>query len=130
MTETASNTKRTWAAKFRDALRGVRLGVAGESSFLIHGMGAGLVLVAGAILRVSQTQWCLLTLCIAGVLVAEMFNSALESMAKAVDEQQNPALGAALDIASGAVLLAATGAATVGLIVFVPYLWPLLLGEA
>ena len=124
--DTGAKTRRTWAAKFRDAMRGVRIGVAGESSFLVHGVATVVVLIAGAVLRVSQTEWCILALCIAGVLVAEMFNTALEALAKAVDEQQNPALGAALDIASGAVLLAAIAAATVGVLVFVPHLWLLL----
>lgn len=125
--ETGPKTKRTWAAKFRDALRGARLGVSGEISFLVHGVIGTLVLVAGAVFHVTATDWCLLTLCIAGVLVCELFNTALEAMARAVDEQHNAALGAALDIASGAVLVAAFGAASVGLIVFVPYLWPLIL---
>ncbi|HJN12348.1 MAG: diacylglycerol kinase family protein [Pirellulaceae bacterium] len=120
--------KRAWADKFRDAFRGVRLGVSGQSSFLVHGVAAALVLFAGAVLRVSQIEWCLLTLCIANVLAAEMFNSALELSAKAIDEQRNPVLGAALDVASGAVLVTAIGAVTVGLIVFVPHLWPLLIG--
>lgn len=127
-TDSAPKPQRTWTAKFRDAFRGVRLGVTGESSFLIHGLVAALVVIAGAVFRVSRTEWCLLILCIAGVLVAEMFNSALESLAKAVDEEQNPALGAALDIASGAVLLAAIAAATLGAMVFLPHLWPLAMG--
>ena len=124
--EPTPHNKRTWAAKFGDAFRGVRLGMAGELSFLAHGVVTVAVVFAAASLRVSQTEWCLLTLCIVGVLVAEMFNSAIEMLAKAVDEEQNPVLGAALDIASGAVLVAAMGAVTVGVIVFVPYLWQLL----
>jgi diacylglycerol kinase len=122
------NERRTWAAKFGGAIRGVGCGVAGESSFLVHGVAAVVVVAAAAALRVSVTEWCLLTLCIAGVLVSEMFNSALESMAKAVDQERNAALGEALDIASGAVLVAAVGSMFVGVIVFVPYLWPLLTG--
>ena len=120
--------KRTWVAKFRDALRGIRLGVTGEISFLVHGTVAVAVVIAAAVLRVSLAEWCVLTLCVVGVLAAELFNSALESLAKAVDEQHNSHLGAALDIASGAVLVAALGAVIVGALVFVPHLWPLLFG--
>jgi diacylglycerol kinase len=60
----------------------------------------------------------LLVLCIAGVLVAEMFNSALELMAKAITSEENPYLGNSLDIGSAAVLVASIGAAVVGAIVF------------
>jgi len=120
--------KRTWADKFRDAFRGVRLGVSGQSSFVVHGLVTVLVLIAGVALRVSQTEWCILVLCITNVLAVEMLNSALESLAKAVDDQYNAALGKALDVASGAVLVTAFGAATIGLMVFVPHLWSLLIG--
>ena len=120
--------KRSWTNKFRDAFRGVRLGVFGQSSFAVHGVVTVLVLIAGAVLRVSQIEWCILTLCIMHVLATELFNTALESLAKAVDLQENPVLGTALDIASGAVLVTAIGAATIGAIVFLPHLWPLLIG--
>jgi len=126
--ESAITANRGWANKFRVAFRGIRLGVAGESSFLVHGALTLVVVLFAVTLRVSRTEWCLLVVCFAGVLASEMLNSALESLAKAVDERYNPALGAALDIASGAVLLAAMGAATVGVLVFVPHLWTLLLG--
>jgi len=52
------------------------------------------------------------------VLTAEMFNSALEAMAKAISEDQHDGLGKALDIGSAAVLIASLGAAAVGSIVF------------
>ncbi len=120
--------KRSWTNKFRDAFRGVRLGVSGQSSFMVHGVAMVAVIVAGAALRVSQTEWCILTLCITHVLAAEMFNTSLEALAKAVDRQENPFLGTALDVASGAVLVTAIGAATIGMIVFLPYLWPLVIG--
>lgn len=123
--DTVPKTNRTWAAKFRDAFRGVKRGISGQSSFGVHGVMAGVVVAAAAALQVSQTDWCLLILCITGVLVAELFNSALEYLAQAVDHQHNEALGAALDIASGAVLVAAIGAAILGAIVFLPYLWQL-----
>ncbi|RPI59903.1 MAG: diacylglycerol kinase family protein, partial [Planctomycetaceae bacterium] len=52
------------------------------------------------------------------VLSAEMFYSALESMAKAITGQSDPHLGNSLDIGSAAVLIAAIGASAVGLIIF------------
>ena len=60
-------------------------------------------MVAG-LLRVSRVDWSILLLCIFGVLTAELFNSALESVARAIDTRHNPHLAAALDIASAAVL--------------------------
>jgi diacylglycerol kinase len=65
-------------------------------------------------------------LCITVVLTAEMFNSALESMAKAITGQSDPHLGNSLDIGSGAVLLASLGAAIVGSIIFIARLGAML----
>lgn len=111
--------QRTWYQKFRCGFRGLRLGVRGQGSFLVHFVMAGLVLLAAAVLRVERTEWCVLLLCITVVLAAEMFNSALEHLARAVDRSENRHLGSALDIGSAAVLTAATGASVVGLLVLV-----------
>jgi diacylglycerol kinase len=108
---------RGWRQKFRDAFRGVWLGVHDQSSFRVHFAATALVIVAAAVLRLDRSQWCLLILAISGVLVAEMFNTALEHLAKAVDRSHNPHIANALDIGSAAVLLAAFAATTVGAIV-------------
>ena len=113
-----ASPKRSWPLKFRDAFRGVKEGVHGQSSFFVHFLVAAAVIAAGIVLGVSLAEWCLLVLCIAGVLVAEMFNSALESMAKAVTGESDPHLGNSLDIGSAAVLVASLGASIVGTVVF------------
>lgn len=118
--------RRSWAKKFADAFRGVAMGIRGQSSFIVHLPCAALVIAAGIWLRVDASEWRLLALCIAGVLAAEMFNSALERLAKAIDVRQNDHLAAALNIASAAVLVASFGAATVGGLIFVPRLFSLL----
>ena len=114
---------RPWKRKFADAFRGLREGVRGESSFVVHFVIAAVVLAAAAALRMDTLQWCILLLCIAGVLGAEMFNSALESMAKAITHEQNPHVGGALDISSGAVLFASVGAVIIGAVIFSRH-WP------
>jgi diacylglycerol kinase len=109
---------RTWPDKFRDAFRGLKAGVRGQSTFLVHFLAAAAVIAAAALLQVSLCEWCLLLLCITSVLVAEMFNSALESMAKAITGESHPHLGNSLDIAAAAVLVAAIGASIIGAIIF------------
>jgi diacylglycerol kinase len=115
---TPLNSKRSWARKFRDAFRGMREGVRGQNSFWVHFLVAAAVVAAGVVLGISLTEWCLVAICIAGVIAAEMFNSALESMAKAITGESHPHLGNSLDIGSAAVLVAAIGAAAVGAIIF------------
>jgi diacylglycerol kinase len=111
-------SERPWLRKFRDAFHGVREGVRGQSSFFIHFFLTAAVIVAAVILRVVLIEWCILLVCVTLVLMAEMFNSALESMAKAITGETDPHLGNSLDIGSGAVLAASIGAAIVGSIIF------------
>jgi len=118
MIDDPASPERCWADKFRDAFRGVKAGVRGQSSFFVHFFAAAAVIVAGIVLGVNMIEWCLLLVCIAGVLTTEMLNSALESMAKAITGESDPHLGNSLDIGSAAVLTASLGASTVGAIIF------------
>lgn len=112
-----STEKRGWRQRFGDAFRGWGYATLGQPSFQVHGVAAVAVVVCGLAWGACRWEWCILLLCIAMVMTAEAFNSALEWLARAVDTQHNPHLAAALDSASGAVLISALGAALVGTLV-------------
>ena len=112
-----------WRRKFACAFRGLAVGVRGQSSFSIHFPATLAVVAVGAWLGISLVEWLLVVLCITLVISAELFNSALEQLAKAITKEQHPQIRDALDIASGAVLAASLGAAIVGCLVL---LMPLL----
>ena len=126
MVEQKPRRRRSWGRKFGDAFRGVAVGVRGQSSFRVHFLFAVLVIAAAALLGASRIEWTVLLLCIALVLTAEMFNSGLESLAKAITDKEDPHLADALDTGSAAVLVASIGAALVGGIVFLRRLGVLL----
>ncbi len=109
---------RTWKTKFANAFRGLREGVRGGSSFAAHFVTTLAVIAAAAALRMSVIEWCILLMCITGVLAAEYFNTALEAMARAITNETDPHVRDALDIASGAVLTAAFGSVAVGAVLF------------
>ena len=111
---------RTWSRKFADAFRGLGRAVRTQSSFAVHLAAAAAVAIAGAFFRVSAVEWCLLAFAIGLVLVAEIFNTAVESLARGPGSRRHPRLRDALDMASAAVLLAAITAAVIGVIVFGP----------
>jgi diacylglycerol kinase len=113
---------KAWTCRFGYALRGVYVAVTGESNFWVYGLILTATIAAGAWLQISVERWCLVILSSATVVVAEMFNTAIEQLAKAITRERRPELRDALDVASGAVLLAAIGAAGVGMITVV---WPL-----
>lgn len=115
-----------WRRKFACAFRGLYLGIRGQGSFLVHFSMAVAVAACAAGMGVSRQEWLVLLLCVTIVLTAELFNSALESLAKAVTAERNEHIGAALDMGSAAVLMASLGASLIGLLIFVRRLFELL----
>lgn len=111
-----------WRNRFAFALRGVRVAVLGGEVFAGHAIAAVLVIALGWWLQVTQAEWLLLTVCITAVFAAELFNSAIEHLARAVTRDEHPEIRDALDIAAGAVLVVAIGAKVVGLVVLGPRL--------
>lgn len=112
---------RTWVQMFRDAVRGVKVAVRGEVNFFVHFFIAVAAGAAGAIVELSDDRWCLYILCVTVVLVAELFNTSIEHLARAVTREKHPEIRDALDIASGGVLIASIGAACAGTLIIA---WP------
>lgn len=105
-------------ARLGYAFRGVLAAVRLDQAFVEHTVCAGLVIAAGIVLRVNLVEACLLALCITAVVAAEMFNTAIEQLAKAIHPEQSPLIGTSLDIAASGVLVASVGAALVGSMIF------------
>jgi diacylglycerol kinase len=113
-----SRPRPRWRQKFGAALRGIKLGIRGHSSFFVHFFFAALVVAAAIVLRCTLVEWCLLLGCIAMVLTAELFNSAMETLFRGLDAATKERTWPCLDIAAGAVLLASIAAAIIGAVVF------------
>ena len=108
-----------WINKFRCAGRGLLLGMHGQSSFTVHFVVAAAVIVAAILLRCELWQWCVLLLCIGMVLGLEYVNSAIERLAKGLCKTHNEEVGAALDIASAAVLVVSIVSVVIGAVIFI-----------
>jgi diacylglycerol kinase len=118
-------SRRSWRHKFRDAIRGVKFGIRGHSSFFVHFFVTALVIAAAVGLGCEPLEWCLLLGCIGMVLSAELFNSAVETLFHGLDEATKARVHPSLNIAAGAVLLTSVVAAIIGSIVFVSRIWAL-----
>lgn len=110
---------KSWHVKLDNAFRGLKRGIRGHASFFVHLFFAALAAVAAFVLRCTSGEWCILLLCIGMVLVAELFNSALEALIQGLDPDTRKRINPCLEIATGAVLMASLTAVAVGLIVFV-----------
>jgi diacylglycerol kinase (ATP) len=97
--------------------------IASQHNAWIHAAATVVVILAGLLLRIPTTSWCLLTLATALVWVAEALNTAFEYLCDVASPEFHPLVEKSKDVAAGAVLLSALGAVIVGAFVFGPYLW-------
>jgi diacylglycerol kinase (ATP) len=79
------------------------------------------MIVCGAILGFSRTEWIVVVLCIGAVLGAEAFNTAIEKMCDHLHPQQHPEIGKVKDLAAGAVLLVSIAAAVCGVMILLDH---------
>jgi len=114
---------RTWLGKFADAFRGFFLSIRTQSSFAAHLPVAAAAVALGAWMGLSLVEWGLVALAIGLVVMAEVFNTSIEALAKAVGRYPDDGIRDALDHASGGVLVAVLTAVTIGLVVLGPKLW-------
>ncbi len=107
---------------FGFAINGIWHAAATQLNFRVHLVAAVIAVYAGYALHISKDEWLWIILCIAMVLVAELFNTAIEFLTDLVSPEYNKKAGLVKDMSAGAVLITAIGALVIGLIIFVPKL--------
>ena len=110
----------------RHAIAGIRSLLRDQHNAWLHALATMVVLAGGCYFHVTSSEWLALTLAITIVWTAEALNTAFEYMCDVVSSQFHPLVKKSKDIAAAAVLMAAMGAAAVGLIVFLPHVRSLL----
>lgn len=113
-------------ASFGHAFRGIAELVATQHNARIHGVATAAALALAIGFGLSAGEWLAVVLAIASVWSAEAMNTAFEALCDVVSPEHHPLVRRAKDVAAGAVLASAIGAAVVGLIVFAPRLMTLL----
>lgn len=118
---------RTRILSFKYAFQGLKDLFTTQDNAKIHALMMLLSVLMGWFFELSTTEWCLIVFAIASVLAAEAFNTALEYITDLVSPEHHALAGRTKDAAAAGVLLTAMGAATVGLIIFLPKCYQLLL---
>jgi diacylglycerol kinase (ATP) len=113
-------------ASFAFAIEGLVALVRTQANARIHLAASVAVVAVGLAVQLAAWEWVSLVLAITIVWMAEALNTAIEFACDVVTREFHPSIKAAKDIAAGAVLAAAAGAAVVGLIVLLPHIWRLL----
>jgi len=106
---------------YKYAMRGLWLAFRYEPNMIIHLLAIITILILNSSLKVSRTDWMISLVLIGVILMAEIFNTALEKLADRVTQDQDPMIGQAKDLAAGAVLIMGIAAVICAAILYWPY---------
>lgn len=123
------NNKSGFKARMKSfgfAISGLGFLIRSERNARIHVVVGLAVVFAGFYFEVSQTEWVLLSTAIILVLITEAINTAIELFADVMHPEFHEQIGRVKDLCAAAVLLSALYAVGVGIAVFGPPLWSVL----
>ena len=103
---------------FLFAIQGFRTAVVTERNIKVMLAVGALAVVAGIVLQIDLLSWAIILLCCAVVIMAELFNTAVETIVDLVSPEFHPLAGRAKDIAAAAVWFLSFVVAVVGVLVY------------
>ena len=114
---------------FKNARKGMRLSLKSEQNIRVHILCGALALALGFALHFSAVRFCILLLTIVMVITSEMMNSAIEFALDSIyHNKYSRMVGMAKDIAAGAVMIVTIVALMIGVLLFVPPIYRILIG--
>lgn len=105
---------------FGFAWNGLKHSFKTQTNFKIQLVAALATIGLAFALRISNTEWLVVLLCIAIVLFAELVNTAIEKLCDVVEPEIHPGIKLIKDISAGAVLLTTIICFIAGLLIFLP----------
>ncbi len=121
--EKFSLKKRSKSALY--ALNGLRILFSEEHNSRIHIAIVIVVVTAGFLLKISNTEWLVICILIALVFSLEIMNSAIENICDYISPQWNEVIKKIKDLAAAAVFVSSVISVICGAIIFLPKLWNL-----
>jgi diacylglycerol kinase len=107
---------------FRHALSGWWFAVRTQRNARIHLAATALVIAVSWWVGLAAEQWCLIVFAIAIVWIAELANTALESLVDLVSPEYHDLAKIAKDVKAASVVIAVFAAVTVGTVILLPAL--------
>jgi diacylglycerol kinase (ATP) len=109
-----------WFEAANDAINGILQAAKTQRHLKFHLLAAFSVLLFSFAIGVDRNEFAIITLITMLVIVAEMFNSALEAAVDLAAQEFRELARTAKDIAAGAVLISAVGALVIGYLILGP----------
>ncbi|MEW6570319.1 MAG: diacylglycerol kinase [Nitrospirota bacterium] len=111
-----------WLKSTNYAIEGILHAAKTQRHLRYHFYSAAAVLLLSYILGITRTEFLIISLSVIAVLLAEMFNTAIELVVDILSPEKSERAKVAKDVAAGAVFLTAFGVAVIGYIILSPYL--------
>ncbi len=111
---------RKWIKSANFAIEGILHGAKTQRHLRYHLFAAAFILILSYALGISRTDFLIIALTVILVLLAELFNTSIEAVVDLLSPERNEKAKIAKDVAAGAVLITAFGAAVIGYIVLLP----------
>lgn len=111
---------------FKFSINGLKYAYLHEQSLILHILVMAIVIGCGILFNATPMQWVIILVMGSLILVAELFNTAIEAVVDMVTEEYHPLAKVAKDTASAACFIADITAFGMWLVVFVPKIIQLL----
>lgn len=105
---------------FRYALAGLRYAFTSQPNFRVHLLATCIVLLSGWYFELNRIEWVIVLFTCSLVIVAELLNTAIESVVDLVTDVRHQHAKHAKDVSAGMVLLAACMAVIIAGVLFIP----------
>lgn len=119
-------TATTFSESSKHAIKGILTILKNERNFRIQLVIAVGVVALGFLLQLSRIDWIGVSFLIALVLVSEAFNSVIEAVCDTVSKDYRVNIKYAKDVSAGAVLVSSILSIILGMVIFLPYIIPLI----
>lgn len=115
------NSIRKHMTSYRYSMRGIWMAISRDYNMRIHLTAMFVVITLNILLRITRTEWIFSLMLVGLMLMAEIFNTAIEKLADRVTKEHDQSIANVKDLASGAVTLLGFFAVVCALIIYMPY---------
>jgi diacylglycerol kinase (ATP) len=113
---------RRWIDSANNAIEGILHASKTQRHVRYHLYAASTVVIVSYLLGVSRLEFLFIAVVATMVILAEMINSAIESVVDLISPQRHEKARIAKDIAAGAVFITAFSSIVIGYIILIPYI--------
>lgn len=120
---------RAFLKSFTYAFEGIAQGLRTQRNMRVELLVAVCVIAGGILFHITAVEWAIVAVCIGMVLAAELLNTAIEFVVDLLTQRFHPTAKLAKDAGAAAVLISALASVAVGIALFGPRLWRLIIGR-